>query len=102
MPLTRWRLYRERAQQKQKALRMLALSGVVRPSHIELRYCIPILKIGASLQSTTPPTVTHHSTRPPEPSVTIGTGGKQLLQWVRLTDSISRRLANPWTETAES
>ena len=95
MPLTRWRLYKERAQQKRKALRMLALSGVVRPSHIELRYCIPILKIGAALQATTSSTVTHQSTRPPQPSVTIGTGGTQLLQWVRLAGSISRRLVNP-------
>ncbi len=38
MPLARLRFYRERARQKRKAIQMLALSGVIRPSHVELRY----------------------------------------------------------------
>lgn len=38
MPLARLRFYRERARQKRKAIQMLCLSGVIRPSHIELRY----------------------------------------------------------------
>ena len=38
MPLLRWTCYRQTRAQKKKALQMLALSGVVRPSTIELRY----------------------------------------------------------------
>lgn len=49
MPLTRWVGARESAKQKRKALQMLALSGVVRPSHIEVRYTIPLFKAGSAL-----------------------------------------------------
>lgn len=49
MPLTRWIGYRESAKQKRKALQMLALSGVVRPSHVELRYTIPLFSAGSAL-----------------------------------------------------
>ena len=45
MPIRRLRAYFERIRQKRKELQMLALSGVVRPSHIELRYTIPLLRI---------------------------------------------------------
>ena len=38
MPLTRWLRYRQRRAQTKKALQMLALSGVIRPSTLELRY----------------------------------------------------------------
>lgn len=38
MSLTSWRIRRVHAQQKRKALQMLALSGVVRPSDVEMRY----------------------------------------------------------------
>ena len=38
MPLTRWTHYRQTRAQKRKALHLLALSGVIRPSTIELRY----------------------------------------------------------------
>lgn len=38
MPLSRWIQYRQARAQKKTALRMLALSGVIRPSTIELRY----------------------------------------------------------------
>jgi hypothetical protein len=48
MPLAQWRTYRERARQKQKALHMLALSAVVRPGHVELRYTTPLTRGGAS------------------------------------------------------
>lgn len=40
MPLTRWTHYRQTRAQKKKALYLLALSGVVRPSTIELRYTV--------------------------------------------------------------
>jgi hypothetical protein len=45
MPLRHLRMYLERTRQKRKALHMLALSGVIRPSHVELRYAIPLLNI---------------------------------------------------------
>jgi hypothetical protein len=41
MPLYQLRTYIERTRQKRKALHMLALSGVVRPGHVELRYATP-------------------------------------------------------------
>ena len=40
MPLLRWTRYRQTRAQKKKALQMLALSGVVRPSTSELRYAV--------------------------------------------------------------
>ena len=45
MPLRPLRNYIERTRQKRKALRMLALSGVVRPGHVELRYAIPLMNV---------------------------------------------------------
>ena len=51
MPLNLWRAYRMRAQQKRKAMQMLALSGVVRPSAVELRYTTPLLKMRISNNS---------------------------------------------------
>lgn len=47
MPLTRWTHYRQTRAQKEKALYLLALSGVVRPSTIELRYTISLSHISA-------------------------------------------------------
>ncbi len=43
MPLPELRIQLARTRQKRKALHMLALSGVVRPSHVGLRYTIPLL-----------------------------------------------------------
>ncbi len=45
MAIRKLRAYFERVRQKRKELQMLSLSGVVRPSHIELRYTIPLLQI---------------------------------------------------------
>lgn len=45
MLLHQFQIYRARTRQKRKALRMLALSGVVRPSHVELRYAMPFLNL---------------------------------------------------------
>ena len=45
MPLHHLRTSMHRTRQKRKALHMLALSGVVRPSHVELRYATPLLNI---------------------------------------------------------
>ncbi len=44
MPLSRWKKFRARAQKK-KAIQMLVLSGVVRPSHIEPRYYVPLIQL---------------------------------------------------------
>ncbi len=38
MPVSRLKMYLDRTERKRKALHMLILSGVVRPSHTELRY----------------------------------------------------------------
>ncbi|MBH0206430.1 MAG: hypothetical protein HP498_11585 [Nitrospira sp.] len=51
MPLKIWRAYRMRAQQKRKAMQMLAISGVVRPGAVELRYTTPLLKMRFSNSS---------------------------------------------------
>jgi hypothetical protein len=46
-PVQYIKLRRTHKKQKRTALHMLALSGVVRPSHIELRYATPIASITA-------------------------------------------------------
>lgn len=48
MSFTAWRDRRIHRQQTRKALQMLALSGVVRPSDVELRYSIPLIKISGT------------------------------------------------------
>ncbi len=47
MPLTRWTHYRQARAQKKRALHLLALSGVIRSSTIELRYSTPLSHITA-------------------------------------------------------
>lgn len=44
-PIQYIKLHRAHKKQKRTALHMLALSGVVRPSHVELRYATPIASI---------------------------------------------------------
>lgn len=51
MPLKIWRAYRMRVQQKRKAMEMLAISGVVRPGAVELRYTTPLMKMRISNSS---------------------------------------------------
>jgi len=46
-PFHYMRLRRLRERQKRMALHMLALSGVVRPGHVELRYSTSIARISA-------------------------------------------------------
>jgi hypothetical protein len=46
-PIQYIKLHRAHKKQKRTALHMLALSGVVRPSHVELRYATPIASITA-------------------------------------------------------
>lgn len=82
MPLARWTHYQQTRAQKEKALYLLALSGVVRPSTIELRYTISLSHISAEplceeqtpiAQDASPPSVqprrlTWHSTSTRQPS----------------------------------
>jgi hypothetical protein len=51
MGLHHFQAYIDRKRQKRKALQMLALSGVVRPSHVELRYTTPILTVDGQMDS---------------------------------------------------
>ena len=92
MPLAHWRSYRERARQKRKALHMLALSGVIRPSHIELRYTIPTLKAATTKMSlrTIPAGPPQPSIFHTEPSETVKPRGIQLLEWLRQGLTASR------------
>lgn len=86
MPLAHWRTSRERARQKRKVLHMLALSGVVRPSHIELRYTVPILKAGTTNTAIGAGAATATRQFPTlieESACIVGARGKQLLQWLR-------------------
>jgi hypothetical protein len=46
-PLTRWNHYRHTRRQTRTALRLLTLSGVIRPSTSEPRYIISPLKVTA-------------------------------------------------------
>jgi hypothetical protein len=104
MPFARWRTYRERAQQKRKAIHMLALSGVVRPSHVELRYTVPLLKVGAWHHS---PTIGTGADAPQQAPLQHSTPamsapGKQLLQWLRQTAQLPKRALPPWTGITEN
>jgi hypothetical protein len=83
MPLKIWRAYRMRAQQKRKAMQMLAISGVVRPGAVELRYTTPLMKMRISNSSaelqpvdiTKRPTLRRASSAPRHPQ------RLQLFQW---------------------
>jgi hypothetical protein len=55
-------LRRAHKKQKRTALHMLALSGVVRPSHVELRYATPIARITAFRAQ--PTAIEHPQTQP--------------------------------------
>ena len=70
--------------QKRTALHMLALSGVVRPSHVELRYATPIASITAFRAQ---PTASKHPQTQPIPSQpcdnSITPNMKQAWQWTR-------------------
>ena len=46
-PIQYIKLHRAHKKQKRTALRMLALSGVVRPSHVELRYATRVANVTA-------------------------------------------------------
>ena len=90
--------------QKRTALHMLALSGVVRPSHIELRYATPVSSITAFR---TQPTAIKHLQTQPIPSQQCGnniaSNMKQTRQWTRNLSSAIVQLAKkpvvlPWSK----
>jgi hypothetical protein len=103
-PVQYIKLRRARTKQKRNALYMLALSGVVRPSHVELRYATPIASITAFR---TQPTATGHPQPHPIPlpswdhDTTLNM--KQTRQWAcNLSSSIVQFAKNPivlrWTK----
>ncbi len=62
MAIHHFRAYVDRKRKNRATLQMLALSGVVRPSHVELRYTMPILSVEGptdSFQHTPDPSTTH-------------------------------------------
>jgi hypothetical protein len=93
-PIQYIRLRSAHKKQKRTALHMLALSGAVRPSHVELRYAAPIACITASR---TQPTVVGYPQTHPVPlrswdhDTTLSM--KQTLQWARSLSSSLVQLA---------
>ena len=85
MTLSAWRTRRIHAQQKRKALQMLALSGVVRPSDVELRYPIPLIKMSGTHTAPEARSSSHEQMAPPlsESSPQAPTQGRHLFQWLR-------------------
>lgn len=90
--------------QKRTALHMLAVSGVVRPGHVELRYATPITSITAFRAQ---PTAIKHPQTQSIPSQTencnITLNIKQTRQWTRNLSSAIIQLAKkpvvlPWTK----
>jgi hypothetical protein len=61
-PIQYIKLRRAHKKQKRTALHMLALSGVVRSSHIEIRYTTPISSITAFRAQ--PPAIEHSQAQP--------------------------------------
>jgi hypothetical protein len=81
--------------QKRTALRMLALSGVVRPGHVELRYATPIASITAFRvrpAAISPPQTQAIPSQPENCTTTLTT--KQTRQWARNLSSAIVQLAN--------
>ncbi len=87
------KLRRAHKKQERTALHMLALSGVVRPSHVELRYAIPIASITAFR---TQPTANENPQIQPIPLRSwdhhITLNMKQTRQWARSLSSATVQL----------
>ena len=93
-PIQYIKLHRAHKKQKRTALHMLALSGVVRPSHVELRYATPIASITAFQAQ--PAAIRDPQTHPvPLPSWDHNTtlNMKQTGQWARSLSSAIVHLA---------
>ena len=106
-PIQYIKLCRAHKKQKRTALHMLALSGVVRPSHVELRYATPIASITAFRAQ---PTAIEHPQTQPIPSQpwdhNISLNMKQTRQWTRgLSSAIVQFAKKPvvlrWTKQLE-
>jgi len=93
-PIRYIKLCRAHKRQKRTALHMLALSGVVRPSHVELRYATPIASITAFR---TQPSAMEYPEILPIPSQSwdhmITLNIKQTGQWARSFSSSLVQLA---------
>ena len=94
-PIHYIKLRRARKRQKGTALHMLALSGVVRPSHVEIRYATPIASITAF--GAQPAAIEHLQTQPIplrtwEHNITLNM--TQTWHWVRSLSSGLVQLAN--------
>ena len=89
------RLRRARMKQTRTALHMLTLSGVVRPSHVELRYTTPIANttaLRAQAQATEHPLIQPIPLRSWEHEATLSKN--QTWQWVRSLPSTFVHLAS--------
>lgn len=106
-PIQYIKLRRAHKKQKRTALHMLALSGAVRPSHVELRYATPIA--GMTAFRAQPTANGHPQTHPiPLPSWDHDTtlNMKQTQQWARsLSSSLVQLAKKPivlrWTKQLE-
>ena len=106
-PIHYIKLRRARKKQKRTALHMLALSGVVRPGHVELRYVTPSTSITAFRAQ--PTAIEHPQTQPIplrswEHNITLNM--KQTWQWARSLSSSLVQLAKKtiilqWTKQLE-
>ena len=98
------KLCRAHKKQKRTALHMLAVSGVVRASHVEIHYATPIARFDAFRRQ--PTAIGHQQTHPlPLPSwdhdITLNI--KQTRQWARSLPLSPIQLAKklivfPWTK----
>ena len=103
-PIQYIKLRRAHMKQKRTALRMLALSGVVRPSHVELRYATRVASVSAFRAQ--PTSIGDPQTHPvPLPSWdhNITLNMKQTQQWARsLSCSLVQLVQKPiqlrWTK----
>jgi hypothetical protein len=95
-PMQYIKLRRAHKKQKRTALHMLALGGVVRPSHVELRYATPIASITAFR---TQPTAIENPQTQPIPLRSwdhhITLIMKQTRQWARSLSSATVQLKKP-------
>ena len=93
-PIQYMKLRRAHKKQKRTALHMLALSGAVRPSHVEIRYATPIANITTSR---TQPTAMGHPLTHPLPlrswNYNITLNMNQTWQWARSLSSTIVHLA---------
>ncbi|MEP6935098.1 MAG: hypothetical protein ABI988_14365 [Nitrospirota bacterium] len=103
-PIQHIKLCRAHKNQKRTALRMLAVSGVVRASHVEIHYATPIARLDAFRRH--PAATEHQQTHPlPLPSwdhdITVNI--KETRQWARslplsLLQVAKKLIVFPWTK----